>query len=156
MEKFIRNAARAGVDGLLVLDLPPEESDNSIADEKIRPLPYLSSRRRRRRSAWNSSSSAAADLFITFSREGVTGMQTKVASNSRAAGFKIRAHTAIAGGRRLWRFQSANRPSSSRKTRTPSSSAARGESNRGKWKIKRLGQAVGEFVKSLADAVKTI
>src|SRR5215475_9919480 len=28
MEKFIGDAARAGVDGLLVLDLPPEESDN--------------------------------------------------------------------------------------------------------------------------------
>src|SRR5277367_6641821 len=28
MEKFIRAAAKAGVDGLLVLDLPPEESDN--------------------------------------------------------------------------------------------------------------------------------
>src|SRR3954462_9099983 len=28
MEKFINHAAKAGVDGLLVLDLPPEESDN--------------------------------------------------------------------------------------------------------------------------------
>src|SRR5467141_3611736 len=28
MERFIADAARAGVDGLLVLDLPPEESDN--------------------------------------------------------------------------------------------------------------------------------
>src|SRR5205085_10442372 len=28
LEKFIGNAARAGVDGLLVLDLPPEESEN--------------------------------------------------------------------------------------------------------------------------------
>ena len=28
MEKFIADAAKAGVDGLLVLDLPPEESDN--------------------------------------------------------------------------------------------------------------------------------
>src|SRR5207344_1810991 len=27
-EKFIADAARAGVDGLLVLDLPPEESEN--------------------------------------------------------------------------------------------------------------------------------
>src|ERR1043166_7250968 len=27
VEKFITNAARAGVDGLLVLDLPPEESE---------------------------------------------------------------------------------------------------------------------------------
>src|SRR6478672_11460548 len=28
LEKFIGDAARAGVDGLLVLDLPPEESEN--------------------------------------------------------------------------------------------------------------------------------
>src|SRR5580693_747122 len=28
MEKFIADAAKSGVDGLLVLDLPPEESDN--------------------------------------------------------------------------------------------------------------------------------
>ena len=28
MERFIADAAKAGVDGLLVLDLPPEESDN--------------------------------------------------------------------------------------------------------------------------------
>ena len=28
MEQFIADAAKAGVDGLLVLDLPPEESDN--------------------------------------------------------------------------------------------------------------------------------
>src|SRR3954471_7575284 len=28
LEKFIRDSAQAGVDGLLVLDLPPEESDN--------------------------------------------------------------------------------------------------------------------------------
>src|SRR5262249_32007907 len=28
LERFIQDAAKAGVDGLLVLDLPPEESDN--------------------------------------------------------------------------------------------------------------------------------
>jgi tryptophan synthase alpha chain len=28
LERFIKAAAKAGVDGLLVLDLPPEESDN--------------------------------------------------------------------------------------------------------------------------------
>src|ERR1043166_900604 len=28
LERFIQSAARAGVDGLLVLDLPPEESEN--------------------------------------------------------------------------------------------------------------------------------
>src|SRR5450759_3457228 len=28
LERFIKDAAKAGVDGMLVLDLPPEESDN--------------------------------------------------------------------------------------------------------------------------------
>ena len=45
LEKFIAAAAKAGVDGLLVLDLPPEESDNYEALMKqCRPLPHLSRR----------------------------------------------------------------------------------------------------------------
>ena len=31
LEKFVADAARAGADGLLVLDLPPEESDNYLS-----------------------------------------------------------------------------------------------------------------------------
>ena len=45
LEKFIADAARSGVDGLLVLDLPPEESEayealmrNAIADGRLVPL----------------------------------------------------------------------------------------------------------------------
>jgi tryptophan synthase alpha subunit len=71
--KFIADCAKAGVDGLLVLDLPPEESDNYEALMK-NPVSatFISSRRRRRKTAWNLSSSAAADLFITFRVAAVT------------------------------------------------------------------------------------
>ncbi len=64
MEKFI-NDVRAGVDGLLVLDLPPEESDNYEALMK-KPVfaIFILWHRRRRKTAWNLSSSAAADLSI--------------------------------------------------------------------------------------------
>ena len=41
MEKFIRDAAKAGVDGLLVLDLPPEESDNYEALMKKNDLCHI-------------------------------------------------------------------------------------------------------------------
>ena len=45
LEKFIADAAKAGVDGLLVLDLPPEESDNYEALMKPgRLVPHLSRR----------------------------------------------------------------------------------------------------------------
>ena len=41
-KKFIEDAARAGVDGLLVLDLPPEESENYEAMMRDgRPLRHL-------------------------------------------------------------------------------------------------------------------
>src|SRR6266550_8658306 len=41
LEKFIADCARAGVDGLLVLDLPPEESDNYEALMKQNGLCHI-------------------------------------------------------------------------------------------------------------------
>ena len=96
VENFVRNAAKAGVDGLLVLDLPPEESENYEAlmraagmsviylvapttpDERIE----LIVRR-------------ATGFIYYVSREGVTGMQSKVASNISEMTAKIRAHTQL-------------------------------------------------------------
>jgi tryptophan synthase alpha chain len=93
---FIKDAATAGVDGLLVLDLPPEESDNyeqlmqaaslcqiyliapTTPDDRI----GLIVRR--------------ADGFVYYvSREGVTGMQSKVSDTIAAMTAKIRAHTQL-------------------------------------------------------------
>jgi tryptophan synthase alpha chain len=93
-ERFIRDAARAGVDGLLVLDLPPEESDNyetlmrqaglcpiylvapTTPDDRIKLI-----------------ASRAAGFLYYVSREGVTGMQTKIADTIAQMTAKIRAHT---------------------------------------------------------------
>jgi len=94
LEKFIRNAAKAGVDGLLVLDLPPEESDNYEALMKKSGLCHI----------YLVAPTTPEDRmeiivrrgsgFIYYiSREGVTGMQSKVASNLASQVAKIRAHT---------------------------------------------------------------
>jgi len=96
MAKFIAAAARAGVDGLLVLDLPPEESENyeglmkkaglchiyliapTTPDDRI----GLIARR-------------GSGFLYYVSREGVTGMQKKVASNLAQQIAQIRAHTEL-------------------------------------------------------------
>ena len=94
IERFIHDAARAGVDGLLVLDLPPEESNNYEAlmqrhglsniylvapttpDERIALIVKR-----------------ARGFIYYVSREGVTGMQAKVADSIAQMTGKIRAHT---------------------------------------------------------------
>jgi tryptophan synthase alpha chain len=94
MDRFIRDAARAGVDGLLVLDLPPEESENYealmrqaglcniylIAPTTPEDRIELIARR-------------AAGFIYYVSREGVTGMQQKVSDTIASMTAKIRAHT---------------------------------------------------------------
>jgi tryptophan synthase alpha chain len=94
VEQFIRDAAQAGVDGLLVLDLPPEESDGYEAlmrqaglcniylvapttpDDRIELIVKR-----------------GAGFIYYVSREGVTGMQTKVADTIAQMTAKIHAHT---------------------------------------------------------------
>jgi tryptophan synthase alpha chain len=96
IEKFIQEAARAGVDGLLTLDLPPEESENYEAlmtraglcpiyliapttpDSRIKLIVQR-----------------AAGFIYYVSREGVTGMQKKVSETIGEMTAKIRAHTAL-------------------------------------------------------------
>jgi tryptophan synthase alpha chain len=96
MEQFIADAAKAGVDGLLVLDLPPEESDNYEALMQKHGLCniYLV--------APTTPEDRMAKIvkrgsgFIYYiSREGVTGMQSQVASNLATQVAKIRAHTTL-------------------------------------------------------------
>src|SRR5438093_8301306 len=94
VERFIQDTARAGVDGLLVLDLPPEESENYEAlmrqaglcsiylvapttpDERIELIVKR-----------------ASGFVYYVSREGVTGMQKKVSDTIAEMTAKIRAHT---------------------------------------------------------------
>jgi len=94
VEKFISDCARAGVDGFLALDLPPEESDNyehlmraaglcniylvapTTPDDRIALIVKR-----------------GAGFIYYISREGVTGMQEKVAANLAGQVAKIRART---------------------------------------------------------------
>ena len=94
VERFIQDAASAGVDGLLALDLPPEESDN-----------YESLMRRAGMCNIYLVAPTTPDDRIEFivkrgtgfiyyvSREGVTGMQKSVSETIALMTAKIRAHT---------------------------------------------------------------
>ncbi len=96
LERFIRDAAEAGVDGLLVLDLPPEESENyetlmrnaglcaiylvapTTPEDRIEQIVKRGS-----------------GFIYYVSREGVTGMQEAVAGNLSEMTARIRRHTAL-------------------------------------------------------------
>jgi tryptophan synthase alpha chain len=94
LEKFIAEAAKAGVDGLLVLDLPPEESDNYEALMKRAGLCHIylvSPTTPEDRMEFIVKRGSGFIYYI--SREGVTGMQTSVATNLASQVAKIRAHT---------------------------------------------------------------
>src|SRR4051794_40535345 len=91
VERFIQDAAKAGVDGLLVLDLPPEESDNYEALMRTSALCNI----------YLVAPTTPEDRiefivkrgsgFIYYvSREGVTGMQTKVSDTLAEMTKKIR------------------------------------------------------------------
>ena len=94
LDRFVRAAAAAGVDGLLTLDLPPEESENYEAVMRAAGLsviyliapttPYERIRLIVKR---------ASGFIYYVSREGVTGMQAKVSETIGAMTAKIREHT---------------------------------------------------------------
>lgn len=94
MERFIVEAARAGVDGLLVLDLPPEEADNYESLMRAAGLCniYLVAPTTPEERVEFIVKRAAGFIYYV-SREGVTGMQTKVADTIGAMTARIRAHT---------------------------------------------------------------
>jgi tryptophan synthase alpha chain len=94
LEKFITDAAVAGVDGLLVLDLPPEEGEryeSQVAKAGLCNI-YLVA---------PTTPDDRMELIVRHgrgfiyyvSREGVTGVQTKVADTIAGMVAKIRAHT---------------------------------------------------------------
>ena len=96
MEKFIADAGRAGVDGVLVLDLPPEESDNYEALMRKAGLCHIylvAPTTPEDRMEFIVKRGAGFIYYV--SREGVTGMQSKVSSNLSEQVAKIRAHTTL-------------------------------------------------------------
>jgi tryptophan synthase alpha chain len=96
MEKFIADAAKAGIDGLLVLDLPPEESDNYEAlmhKHGLCNIYLVAPTTPEDRMALIVKRGTGFIYYI--SREGVTGMQSQIASNLASQVAKIRTHTTL-------------------------------------------------------------
>ena len=157
LEKFIADCARAGVDGLLVLDLPPEESDNYEALMKQNGLCHIylvAPTTPEERMALIVKRGSGFIYYI--SREGVTGMQTQVASNLSTQVAKIRAHTnlPIAIGFGISDPEQAKAVASEGDACVVGSAIVNQIAEHGK--SPELVAKVGALVKSLADAVKTI
>jgi tryptophan synthase alpha chain len=157
MEKFISDAATAGVDGLLVLDLPPEESDNYEALMKKAGLCHIylvaptTPEERMEKIVKRGSG------FIYYiSREGVTGMQSKVASNLAEQIAKIRAHTPlpIAVGFGISNPEQAKLVAREADGCVVGSAVVNQVAEHGK--SPELVQRLSAFVESLGDAVKGI
>lgn len=157
LKQFIADCAQAGVDGLLVLDLPPEESDNYEAlmreaglcniyliapttpEERIE----LIARR-------------ASGFIYYVSREGVTGMQAKISDTIGEMTRKIRAHTSlpIAVGFGISNPEQAKTVAQFAEAIVVGSAIVNQIATHGK--SPELVTRVSGFVKSLADAVKAL
>ena len=157
LEQFIKEAAKAGVDGLLVLDLPPEESDNYeslMRRAGLCPIYLVAPTTPEAR--MKSIVKRGAGFIYYISREGVTGMQTSVASNLASQVAKIRAHTdlPVAVGFGISNPQQAKLVASSADAVVVGSAVVNQIAQHGK--SKDLVKHVGQFVKSLSKAVKTV
>ena len=156
LAKFINDCAQAGVDGLLVLDLPPEESDNYEAQMKQAGLCHI----------YLVAPTTPEDRmelivkrgsgFIYYiSREGVTGMQASVATNISAQIARLRSHTSlpIAVGFGI------SDPAQARAVAAAADGCVVGSAIVNQiaahGKSPELVAKVSAFVKTLADAVKT-
>jgi len=155
LEKFIHDAARAGVDGLLMLDLPPEESGDyeplmraaglcniylvapTTPDDRVELIVKR-----------------ATGFIYYISREGVTGMQEKVAANLAQMTARIRKHTAlpIAVGFGISNPEQAKRVASCADAVVVGSAVVNQIAACGK--TAQTVSIVSQFVRSLADAVK--
>ncbi len=89
-ERFHREAGEAGVDGLLILDLPPEEDQPSDGPFHIRLVAPTTLPERIRQIC-----TGAAGFIYYVSREGVTGAQSSVASSIADSVSEIRRHTKL-------------------------------------------------------------
>jgi tryptophan synthase alpha chain len=155
LASFIADCARAGVDGLLVLDLPPEESDNYEALMQQSGLCHIylvaptTPEERMLKIVRRGSG------FIYYiSREGVTGMQSQVASNLASQVAKIRSHTPlpIAVGFGISNPDQARAVASQADGCVVGSAVVHQIAQHGK--SPDLVARVAAFVKTLVDAVK--
>ena len=157
LEKFIAEAAQAGVDGLLILDLPPEESENyeNLMQKAGLCHIYLVA---------PTTPEARMELIVKrgsgfiyyISREGVTGMQSQVAANLASQVARIRSHTdlPVAVGFGVSNPEQARLVAQHADAVVVGSAIVNQIAEHGK--SPDLVARVGAFVQSLSDAIKSI
>ncbi len=157
MEAFVQAAREAGVDGLLVLDLPPEEGDAYEACMRAADLcPIYLVAPTTPEDRMELIGRRANGFVYYVSREGVTGMQTQVAASIGDMTARLRRHTQlpIAVG-----FGISN-PDQARTVALSADAVVVGSAV-----VDRIARAAGSaelvpavagFVKTLAEAVKTV
>jgi tryptophan synthase alpha chain len=96
IEAYVKAAKAAGVDGMLVLDLPPEEGAEFSAAARAQGIDSVCIVAPTTPEARIAKIAAVATGFIYYvSREGVTGVRDQVAVGIPEAVARIRAHTAL-------------------------------------------------------------
>ena len=96
LETFVQESAQAGVDGLLVLDLPPEEGAVYVeAMDRAGLCPIFLVAPTTPEERIGAIVGRGRGFIYYVSREGVTGMQSQVASNLAEMTGRIRRHTEL-------------------------------------------------------------
>ncbi len=155
LKRFIDDCAQDGVDGLLVLDLPPEESDNYeqlMAGAGLNNIYLIAPTTPESR--MEIIAQRAKGFIYYISREGVTGMQETVADNIASMTGKIRHHTTlpIAVGFGISTPEQARLVASNAEAIVVGSAIVNQIALHGK--DKDLATKVAGFVKTLVDAIK--
>lgn len=155
LKRFIDEAARAGVDGLLVLDLPPEESGDFEAlmrESGLCAIHLVAPTTPEDRIEQIVKHGSGFIYYV--SREGVTGMQTKLSDTIGEMTAKIRAHTdlPIAVGFGISTPEQAHAVATHAEAVVVGSAVVNQIALHGK--SSDLIPKVSEFVKSLLKAVK--
>lgn len=155
LELFIQECATAGVDGLLILDLPPEESENYerlMKSAGLSAIYLVAPTTPEDRMALIVPRGSGFIYYI--SREGVTGMQAKVSDTIGEMTAKIRKHSnlPIAVGFGISSPEQAKLVAQSGEAIVVGSAVVN--------RIAQMGRSpdmpleVGNFVRSLAEAIK--
>jgi tryptophan synthase alpha chain len=157
VKEFIADCAKAGVDGLLVLDLPPEESENYerlMREAGLCNIYLIAPTTPEDRMELIARRSSGFVYYV--SRIGVTGMQSKVSDTIGAMTAKIRTHTQlpIAIGFGISNPEQAKAVAQSAEAIVVGSAVVNQIAEHGK--SPDLVAKVSAFVKSLGDAVKAV
>jgi tryptophan synthase alpha chain len=155
IERFKREAEAAGVDGALILDLPPDEDSGDLSSGgNIRRIRLIAPTTPPERMA---QIARRAEGFIYYvSREGVTGEQTSIATSIGERVAEIRKNTTlpIAVGFGISTPEQAAEVARSGDAVVVGSAIVKRIAEFGK--APDLAQRVADFVRPLAEAVKAV